>query len=88
MRLPAFLASLDRSMLRPQEIEIPSDEFRPMTELDYFISKTRSIVDGLDQKIEDLDAEISAKIAQLNDLRHIRKAQAVALSVMESDNRE
>lgn len=65
------------------EIEVTEDDLRPMSELDHFTVKTRAMLSGLDQKIDELDTNISLMIQQLNDLRKIRTAQQLALNFME-----
>lgn len=72
----------DEVVLAPEDL---NDDIRPMTELEQFASATRTIVGGLEEKIESLDAEINRKIAQLGDLRRIRDSQALALRYMEGD---
>lgn len=65
------------------EIQLTEDDLRPMTELDHFTAKTRVMLDGLDDQIHSLDAEITEQIQHLNDLRKIRSAQQLALNFME-----
>lgn len=67
------------------EIEIQEDDFRPMSELEHFTSKTRTMLAGLDVRIETLDREINEMIARLGDLRRIRSAQELALRHMEGE---
>lgn len=68
---------------REVQVELLEEDIRPMSELEHFQSKTRVMIDGLDQQIETLDREISEAIARLNDLRRIRGAQQLALNYME-----
>lgn len=78
--IPNPLAIFDR---KEAVVDLEPADLRPMSELEHFQSKTRSMIDGLDDQIERLDREISEAIARLNDLRRIRGAQQLALNYME-----
>ena len=86
MKLPTFLQGIGRGF-EPDLLDhndlANAAEFRPMTELDHFVSKTKLMLDGLDSNIEELDAQITAAIARLNDLKRIRAAQNLALNFMQ-----
>jgi hypothetical protein len=78
----------DNPVMLTEDDDLRPAEYRPMTELDHFVSKTKSMVDGLEEQITDLDAEITRQIARLNDLKLIREAQALALRHMEGGSGE
>ncbi len=80
MKLSTWLGSSG-----PVQLTVDPDEFRPMSDLDHFVSKTKTMLNGLDSNIEALDREITERIAQLNDLRKIRSAQQLALNFMEGE---
>lgn len=76
-----FLKPFQRDEVVP--IILTEDDLRPMSELEHFTSKTRTMIEGLDQQILTLDFEITEMINRLNDLRKIRTAQQLSLNFME-----
>lgn len=76
---PLSIFSRNPISISPEEIL----DFQPMTELEHFVSRTRTIVDGLDNNIAQVESEINMLVARLADLQTIREAQRLALEHME-----
>lgn len=70
---------------REDEISLSPEEmsFAPMTDLEHFVAKTKKIVDGLDDNIQNIESEIERLVGHLSDLKTIREAQRLALEHME-----